>query len=98
MSDFVIKHGCSTKEGWTDVVSAETVGTYTKFRGKGLFQEEEKQVIRQNVTNVWIKASVSAGVVSIHDRNRDQALAVSITEMAAILNEALRIGMVKKER
>ena len=79
-------------------MSAETVGTYTKFRGKGLFQEEEKQVIRQNVTNVWIKASVSAGVVCIHDRNRDQALAVSITEMAAILNEALRIGMVKKER
>ena len=95
MSDFVIKHGCSIKEGWTDVVSAETVGTYTKFRGKGLFQAETR-IIKQETTDVGIKAAVSTGLVSIYDRKRDYGIAVPITELAAILNEALRVGMTKK--
>ena len=35
---------------------------------------------------------MQTGMVSINDRNRNQAIAVSITEMVAILNEALRYG------
>jgi hypothetical protein len=34
--------------------------------------------------------------VSIYDRKRDYGIAVPITELAAILNEALRVGMTKK--
>ena len=75
-----------------DGVSAETVGVYTKFRGKGLFQAE-KRIIKQETTDVGIKAAVSTGVVSIYDRKRDYGIAVPITEIAAILNEALRVGM-----
>lgn len=78
-----------------DGVSAETVGVYTKFRGKGLFQAE-KRIIKQETTDVGIKAAVSTGVVSIYDRKRDYGIAVPITELAAILNEALRVGMTKK--
>lgn len=48
------------------------------------------------VTDVGIKAAVSTGVVSIYDRKRDYGIAVPITELAAILNEALRVGMTKK--
>lgn len=95
MSDFTIKRVTDQKEGPIDGVSAETVGVYTKFKGKGLFQAE-KRIIRQETTDVGIKAAVSTGVVSIYDRKRDYGIAVPITELAAILNEALRIGIVKK--
>ena len=92
MSDFVIKRNTDPNVGPVDGVSVETEGIYTKFRGKGLFQTE-KRIFRLEKTEVGIKAAVSTGVVSIYDRNRDQAIAVSITELAAILNEALRVGM-----
>ena len=39
-----------------------------------------------------MKASVSIGVVSITDKKRDTMITVSISEMAALLNEALRTG------
>ena len=92
MKDFTIRRVTDPKEGPIDGVSAETVGVYTKFRGKGLFQAE-KRIIKQETTDVGIKAAVSTGVVSIYDRKRDYGIAVPITELAAILNEALRVGM-----
>ena len=39
-----------------------------------------------------MKGSVSIGVVSITDKKRDTMITVSISEMAALLNEALRTG------
>ena len=92
MNDFTIRRVTDPKEGPIDGVSAETVGVYTKFRGKGLFQAEKRII----TTDVGIKAAVSTGVVSIYDRKRDYGIAVPITELAAILNEALRVGMTKK--
>ena len=91
MSDFTIGHVTDTKEGPMDGVYAETKGTYTKFKGTGAFQKE-KRILYQKVTDVGIKASLQTGMVSINDRNRNQAIAVSITEMVAVLNEALRYG------
>lgn len=91
MSDFFIGHITDPKEGPVDGVYAETKGTYTKFKGTGVFRKE-KRIMRQEVTSVGIKASLQTGMVSINDRNRNQAIAVSITEMVAILNEALRYG------
>lgn len=91
MSDFFIGHITDPKEGPVDGVYAETKGAYTKFKGTGLFQKE-KRIMRQEVTSVGIKASLQTGMVSINDRKRNQAIAVSITEMAAILNKALRYG------
>lgn len=88
---FFIGHVTDPKEGPMDGVYAETKGTYTKFKGTGVFQKE-KRIMRQEVTNVGIKASLQTGMVSINDRNRNQAIAVSITEMATVLNEALRYG------
>ena len=84
MSDFTIGHVTDQKEGPMDGVYAETKGTYTKFK--------EKRILYQKVTDVGIKASLQTGMVSINDRNRNQAIAVSITEMVSILNEALRYG------
>ena len=99
MSDFIIGHVTDLKEGPMDGVYAETKGTYTKFKGTGAFQKEkrilyqkEKRILYQKVTDVGIKASLQTGMVSINDRNRNQAIAVSITEMVAVLNEALRYG------
>jgi len=46
MNDFTIRRVTDPKEGPIDGVSAETVGVYTKFRGKGLFQAE-KRIIKQ---------------------------------------------------
>lgn len=86
MSDFIIGHVTDPKEGPLDGVYAETKGTYTKFKGTGAFQKE-KRILHQKV-----KASLQTGMVSINDRNRNQAMAVSITEMVAVLNEALRYG------
>lgn len=91
MSDFFIGHVTDPKEGPMDGVYTETKGTYTKFKGTGGFQKE-KRIMRQEVTNVGIKASLQTGMVSINDRNRNQAIAVGITEMVAVLNEALRYG------
>lgn len=91
MSDFTIGHVTDQKEGPMDGVYAETKGTYTKFKGTGAFQKE-KRILYQKVTDVGIKASLQTGMVSINDRNRNQAIAVSITEMVAVLNEALRYG------
>lgn len=91
MNDFTIRRVTDPKEGPIDGVSAETVGVYTKFRGTGAFQKE-KRILYQKVTDVGTKASLQTGMVSINDRNRNQAIAVSITEMVAILNEALRYG------
>ncbi len=96
MSQFYIKHTLSCVDGPTDGVSAETEGVYTKFKRKGVFQKEKK-IIRQAKTKVDIKASVTLGVVSIHDLNRDHAIAVPIMQMAAIVNEALRVGMIGTE-
>ena len=52
----------------------------------------EKTIFRQQETEVSMKASVSIGVVSITDKKRDTMITVSISEMAALLNEALRTG------
>mgnify|MGYP007046431112 CR=1 FL=1 len=95
MSDFIIGHVTDSKEGPMDGVYAETKGTYTKFKGTGVFQKE-KRILHQKVTDVGIKASLQTGMVSINDRNRNQAIAVSITEMVAVLNEALRYGTAGK--
>lgn len=95
MSDFIIEHVTDSKEGPMDGVYAETKGTYTKFKGTGVFQKE-KRILHQKVTDVGIKASLQTGMVSINDRNRNQAIAVSITEMVAVLNEALRYGTAGK--
>lgn len=89
MSNFLFGYVPDPKDGPIDGVSMETVGVYTKFRGKGLFQAD-KHIIRQEKTNVGIKAAVSTGVLSIHDRKRDQAIAVPIAELAAILEEAMK--------
>nr|DAU63862.1 MAG TPA: hypothetical protein [Caudoviricetes sp.] len=94
MDDFVIEHARNSKDGPIDAVRARTQGTYTKYRGHGLFQRE-KSIFRQENTRVNVEASVSAGVVLVHDERRDISISVSITEMAAILNEALRVGMTK---
>lgn len=69
----------------------ETRGVHTKFKGKGLYGRE-KTIFRQQETEVSMKASVSIGVVSITDKKRDTMITVSISEMAALLNEALRTG------
>ena len=79
MSDFIIGHVTDPKEGPMDGVYAETKGTYTKFKGTGAFQKE-KRILHQKVADVGIKASLQTGMVSINDRNRNQAIAVSITE------------------
>lgn len=92
MSDFNIGRVTAPEEGPMDGVYAETKGTYTKFKGTGAFQKE-KRILHQKVTDVGIKASLQTGMVSINDRNRNQEIAVSITEIAAVLNEALRHGM-----
>lgn len=89
MSNFLFGYVSDPKDGPIDGVSMETVGVYTKFRGKGLFQAD-KHIIRQEKTNVGIKVAVSTGVLSIHDRKRDQAIAVPIAELAAILEEAMK--------
>lgn len=91
MSDFTIGRVTDPKEGPMDGVYAETKGTYTKFKGTGAFQKE-KRILYQKVTDVGIKTSLQTGMVSINDRNRNQAIAVSITEMVVVLNEALRYG------
>ena len=68
MNDFTIRRVTDPKEGPIDGVSAETVGVYTKFRGKGLFQAE-KRIIKQETTDVGIKAAVSTGVALIKLRH-----------------------------
>ncbi|MEI3450522.1 MAG: hypothetical protein V8Q67_03415 [Blautia massiliensis (ex Durand et al. 2017)] len=93
MNDFTIRRVTHLKEGLIDGVSAETVAVYTKFRGKGLFQAEER-IIKQETMDVGIKAAVLTWVVSIYDRKRDYGIAVPITELVAILNEALRVGII----
>lgn len=75
MSDFIIGHVTDPKEGPLDGVYAETKGTYTKFKGTGAFQKE-KRILHQKVADVGIKASLQTGMVSINDRNRNQAMAV----------------------
>lgn len=97
MSQFHIKYTLCCADGPTDGVSAETEGVYTKFKGKGVFRKEKK-INRKAMTKVDIKASVKLGVVSIHDLNRDQAIAVPIMQMAEIINEALRVGMIGNEK
>ena len=89
MSNFLFDYVSDPKDGPIDGVSLETVGVETKFRGKGLFQAD-KHIIRQEKTNVGIKVAASTGVLSIHDRKRDQAIAVPIAELAAILEEAMK--------
>lgn len=39
MNDFTIRRVTDPKEGPIDGVSAETVGVYTKFRGKAYFRQ-----------------------------------------------------------
>lgn len=63
--------------------------------------EVELDWMDEEAYSIGIKASLQTGMVSINDRNRNQAIAVSITEMVAVLNEALRYGtagMGKKAR
>lgn len=50
MSDFIIGHVTDSKEGPMDGVYAETKGTYTKFKGTGVFQKE-KRILHQKVTD-----------------------------------------------
>ena len=64
MSDFTIGHVTDPKEGPVDGVFADTKGTYTKFKGFGAPQKE-KRVLRQEVTDVGIKASLQTGMVRI---------------------------------
>lgn len=60
------------------------------------FDNIEQQKAYEDGGDVGIKASLQTGMVSINDRNRNQAIAVSITEMVAVLNEALRYGTAGK--
>nr|UWF97666.1 MAG: hypothetical protein [Bacteriophage sp.] len=78
------------KDRWTECTLRRKVHI-RKFKGTGAFQKE-KRILHQKVADVGIKASLQTGMVSINDRNRNQAIAVSITEMVAVLNEALRYG------
>lgn len=91
VEDFKISYVTNPKEGPLDGCSVETRGVHTKFRGKGL-HGREKTIFRQQETEVSMKASLSLGVVSISDKKRDTMITVSISEMAALLNEALRKG------
>ena len=91
MEDFKITHVTDPEEGPADGCSVETRGVHTKFKGKGLYGRE-KTIFRQQETEVSMKASLSLGVVSIRDKKRDTMVTVSISEMAALLNEALRTG------
>lgn len=50
MSDFIIGHVTDSKEGPMDGVYAETKGTYTKFKGTGVFQKE-KRILHQSESN-----------------------------------------------
>ena len=90
-SEFKITHVTDPEEGPVDGCSVETRGVHTKFKEKGLYGRE-KTIFRQQETEVSMKASVSIGVVSITDKKRDTMITVSISEMAALLNEALRTG------
>ena len=91
VEEFKIAHVTDPAEGPLDGCSVETRGVHTKFRGKGLYGRE-KAIFRQQETEVSMKASLSIGVVSIRDKKRDTMITVSISEMAALLNEALRTG------
>lgn len=90
-SDFRIVHVTDPEDGPLDGCSVETRAVHTKFRGKGLYGRE-KSMFDQKETEVSMKASLSLGVVSIRDKKRDTMITVSISEMAALLNEALRTG------
>lgn len=95
MSDFIIGHVTDSKEGPMDGVYAETKGTYTKFKGTGAFQKE-KRILYQKVTDVGIKASLQTGMVSINDRNRNQAIAVSIKYTDDTYTEAVDSGKITR--
>lgn len=71
-------------EGPLDGVGLIANGIHTKFGGRG----DKRRIVKQNNTEVSIKASVELGVVSISDRSRDIMLSVSIHDMAAVMVEA----------
>lgn len=83
-----IKKVTDPEVGPIDGVELDTQGVYTKFRGNDQF----KRIFKTEPTKINMKASLSNGTVSITDRNRNQMVSVSITELAAFLNEALRKG------
>ena len=49
MNDFTIRRVTDPKEGPIDGVSAETVGVYTKFRGKGSRQRNASSSRKQRM-------------------------------------------------
>ncbi len=95
MSENNIKYAHTSNDGPADAVRAETQGSYIKFRGHGLYQRD-KAILRKERTQVGMEASVSAGVVLLHDEYRDIAITVPLKELTSVLNEALRIGMAVK--
>lgn len=89
MEEFKITRVEDPSYGPMDGVECRTDGVRTIFLGKGNL----RKISRQEKTKVDIKASCSVGVVSISDPKRNIMYTLSISEMAAILNEALRVGM-----
>ena len=85
MADFVLRKSTALN-GPVDGVESETIGVYTKYKGKN------SSIIDNERTNLSIKAAVSTGVITITDVNRKQGISMSIAELAAILNMTLREG------
>lgn len=85
MEEFHIKRA-APGHGPEDGVECNTTGTRTTQ----VTGNQKHKMIPVNV-----KASLSLGVVSIGDPGKDMVIGISITEMAAILNEALRAGAEK---
>lgn len=86
-----IKRVTDPKEGPLDGVELDTLGAYTKFRGKGY----NRKILRVEKTSFNLKASVSNGTVSISDRDRNQMISVNLMELATLLNTALRVASEK---
>lgn len=83
--EFQVRRVTNPKEGPADGVECTTKAVRTLFH-KGILGKQ----MQQSETQVNIKASCSLGVVSISDQESGHMITVSITEMAAILNTALK--------
>ena len=83
-------------EGTVGEFKKETPEIFTQDGGLKAPYIQADKIIERMERDVGIKASLQTGMVSINDRNRNQAIAVSITEMVAVLNEALRYGTAGK--
>lgn len=84
--EFEIRRVTDPAEGPLDGVECTIEAVRTTFAGMGRF----KSIRRQDKTQVSVKASCQLGIISISDQEKNQMLTLSISELAVILNEALR--------